>query len=75
MAKQKQFATLLDKEQLGSEPKPSGARGKHVGGYFDPAVAKQLRLIAAAEDTTLQALLSEALNLLFKSRGKPAIAQ
>jgi hypothetical protein len=35
---------------------------------------KQLRLMAAEDDTTQQDLMSEALNLLFKSRGKPPIA-
>lgn len=35
---------------------------------------KQLRLLAAEGDTTQQDLMSEALNLLFKSRGKPPIA-
>jgi hypothetical protein len=35
---------------------------------------KQLRLLAAETDTTQQELMTEALNLLFKSRGKPPIA-
>ena len=35
---------------------------------------KQLRLLAAEADTTQQELMSEALNLLFKNRGKPPIA-
>ena len=35
---------------------------------------KQLRLLAAEEDTTQQGLMAEALNLLFKNRGKPPIA-
>ncbi len=35
---------------------------------------KQLRLLAAEEDTTQQDLMAEALNLLFRSRGKPPIA-
>ena len=44
------------------------AASKHIGGYFDPAVAKQLRLLAASEDRTLTALLAEALDMLFQSR-------
>ncbi len=44
-----------------------------VGGHFPPAVKQQLRLIAAEEDTTSQALLEEALNLLFVKKGKTAI--
>ena len=52
---------------------PGSSRGrvnrKHVGGYFDPAVAKQLRLLASEEETTVQELLTEALRLLFAQRG------
>ena len=51
------------------------ATSKHIGGYFDPAVAKQLRLLAASEDRTLTALLAEALDMLFQSRQLPTIAQ
>ena len=52
-------------------PSPAQARAKrkHVGGYFAPAVAKQLRLLASEEETTLQELLREALTLLFAKRG------
>ncbi len=42
---------------------------KHVGGYFPPAVSKRLRQMATDEDTTVQELLAEALELLFQSRG------
>ena len=50
-------------------------RGKTVlvGGHFQPAVLKQLRIIAAEEDTTNQALLEEALNLLFVKKGRGKI--
>lgn len=44
-----------------------------VGGHFPPAVLKQLRIIAAEEGTTNQALLEEALNLLFVKKGKAKI--
>lgn len=44
-----------------------------VGGHFPPAVLKQLRIIAAEEGTTNQALLAEALNLLFVKKGKVKI--
>ena len=42
---------------------------KHVGGYFPPAVSKRLRQMAFDEDTTVQDLLAEALEMLFRSRG------
>jgi hypothetical protein len=35
---------------------------------------RQLRMLAAEEETTQQALMAEALNDLFKSRGKPPVA-
>lgn len=47
---------------------------KAISGFYDPAVSKQLRLIGLEEDKTVQALLGEALNLLFERYGKDAIA-
>lgn len=54
--------------------RPSRKQAKHVGGYFDPAVSKQLREIALHEDSSVQALLGEAIDMLFQSRRKPTIA-
>lgn len=54
--------------------RPSRKSTKHVGGYFDPAVSKQLRQIALEEDSSVQALLGEAIDMLFQSRRKPMIA-
>lgn len=69
-----------DKDPDGSLPasphaRPSRQQTKHVGGYFDPAVSKQLREIAVQEDSSLQSLLAEAIDMLFQSRRKPTIAQ
>ena len=51
-----------------------GREGKsNVTGYFPPEVKKQLRLLAAEQDTTIQNLLAEALNDLFAKNGKPEI--
>lgn len=64
------------------EPKPARqGRGRKtksretvlVGGHFPPAVLKQLRIIAAEDGTTNQALLEEALDLLFVKKGKAKI--
>ena len=55
--------------------RPSRRATKHIGGYFDPVVSKQLRTIAVEEDSSVQALLGEALDMLFQSRRKPTIAQ
>lgn len=65
-----------------SEPKPEDnphyrpgrAAKSNVTGYFPQAVKKQLRLLAAERDTTIQRLLAEALNGLFAANGKPEIA-
>ncbi|HEY6331117.1 MAG TPA: ribbon-helix-helix domain-containing protein [Blastocatellia bacterium] len=43
-------------------------------GYFPPEVKKQLRLLAAERETTIQRLLAEALNGLFAANGKPELA-
>ena len=43
--------------------------------FWTTATAKrQLRMLAAEEDTTQQSLLTEALNRLFIERGKPPVA-
>ena len=52
-----------------------GRAGKsNVTGYFEPAVKRQLRILAAEEDATIQELVGEALNELFAKYGKPEIA-
>lgn len=62
------------------DPKPAAsarkaaAKTQLVGAHLSPDVGKQLRIIAAEEDTDVKALLIEAINLLFKTRGKPQIA-
>jgi hypothetical protein len=38
--------------------------------YFSPGVSKTLRLMAVEEDTSMQALLGEAIDLLMRDRGK-----
>ena len=54
--------------------RPGRARKTNITGYFPPEVKRQLRLLAAERDTTIQDLLAEALNTLFASHGKPEIA-
>jgi hypothetical protein len=54
---------------------PARVGKRLVGGHFDKAVSRQLREIAAREDTTVQALLAEAMNMLFVARGLPEIAE
>ena len=54
---------------------PSRVNKASVTGYFAPAVRRQLRRLAADSDTTIQALLGEALNDLFAKRGLPEIVE
>lgn len=64
------------KGQPGSATQAPSRRGKKaLIGYFDPSVSLQLKRIALEEDSSVQRLLGEALDLLFQSRGKPTIAQ
>jgi len=53
--------------------RPSRDGRRFLGGHFDPAVVRQMKMLAAEEDTTTQALLEEALNLLFVKKGKGKI--
>ena len=60
--------------------KPDAARpsreGKRlIAGHFDPMVAKQLKMLAVEEDKSIQALLEEALDLLFVKKGKGQIGR
>jgi hypothetical protein len=42
--------------------------------WQEPAVRKQFQILAVEQEKTQQALLAEALNLLFLQYGKPQIA-
>lgn len=53
---------------------PSRQGKKVISGYFDPAASRQLRMLAVEQDTTVQALLEEALNDLFKKHDRAAVA-
>ncbi|MDZ8242001.1 MAG: hypothetical protein RMZ69_33510 [Nostoc sp. ChiQUE01a] len=57
-----------------TEVPPSRVGKRAIAGHFDPAVSKQLKQLALEEDSTVQALLQEALNDLFTKYGKPPIA-
>jgi hypothetical protein len=55
---------------------PPSRRGKvAVAAYFDPAVRKQLAILAVKEDRSQAAMLAEALNLLFEKYGEAPIAR
>jgi hypothetical protein len=50
--------------------RPSREGKRLIAGHFDPSTAKRLKLLAAEEETTVQALLEEALELLFDKRSR-----
>ena len=50
--------------------RPSREGTRFVGGHFAPKVAKELKLLAVQEDTSTQALLEEAIDLLFVKKGR-----
>lgn len=54
---------------------PSRIGKKGVTFYLQPGAMKQLRSIGVDEDASLQALMIEATNLLFKSRRRAEIAE
>jgi hypothetical protein len=54
---------------------PSRSGRVLVGGHFAPEVQTALKIIAAEERTTVQALLAEGINTVFAKRKKPEIAE
>jgi hypothetical protein len=65
------------KPRLAAPPKavpPSRTGRVLVGAHFAPEVQTALKIIAAEERTTMQALLAEAINAVFAKRNKPEIA-
>lgn len=62
-----------DPEASGRFHRPSREDKKLIAGHFNPKVAKQLKLLAVEDDTTVQALLEEALDLLFAKKGRARI--
>ena len=53
---------------------PSRIGKRTVSAHFEPTVARQLRVLAAETDRTIQDLIAEALNDLFRKHDKSAIA-
>jgi len=54
---------------------PSRSGRVLIGGHFAPEVQTALKIVAAEERTTIQALLAEAINTVFAKRHKPEIAE
>ena len=63
------YATALQGRAPSRRPTAASRRGRrHVGAYVPPDVAQRLRVLAAQEDTSTQALIVEAIEMLFRSR-------
>ena len=62
-------------EKKSPHERPARRGAKHIGGYFSPEVSKQLRQIALDEDSSVQTLLAEGIDMVFQARRKPTIAQ
>jgi hypothetical protein len=53
---------------------PSRAGKKPITGFFEPEVSRQIKKVALDKDRTMQELLQEALNDLFRKYDLPPIA-
>jgi len=69
-------AVIAAPDLPGARAGSAGSRSGRVlvGGHFASEVQRALRIIAAEESTTVQALLAEGINTVFAKRGKPEIA-
>jgi hypothetical protein len=54
---------------------PSRVGKKPVTGFFEPTVSRQLKRIGLDHDRTMQDLIAEALNDLFRKYEQPPIAR
>ena len=53
---------------------PSREKKKHIGGYFDEAVYRQMKHLGIEKNMTTQDILTDALNAFFRIHDKPPIA-
>lgn len=64
----------IENKKVNDKVSPSRRGKRHISGYFDPEVLRQVKVIAAEEDKNIQDVLGDALNALFVNKGKPPIA-
>lgn len=75
--KEKEKAAAKVSETVGIQREnsaPSRRGKKQIGGHYDPEVSRQLKIIAATEDKTIEQVLGDAINEYFERRGIPPIA-
>jgi hypothetical protein len=68
-------AVTSDDQAQGVFYRPSREGKQLIAGHFPKSVAKQLKLLSVEDDTTVQELLAEALDLLFVKKGRARIAE
>lgn len=62
-------------EKAESKPIEKGKpKKRHIGGYFNDNVYRQMKHIGVENDMTTQDMLAEALNAFFRMHDKPPIA-
>jgi hypothetical protein len=69
-----QSAASSGRRAVAAAGTPSREGKRQIAAFFAPEVGRALKGLAANEDSTVQALMREALNDLFAKRGKPPIA-
>jgi Zn-dependent protease with chaperone function len=71
----KMFETIPQETAEHSQERRADRTGRKATLFQIPEAAKkQLAILAIENDTTQQALLTDALNMLFSKHGKPPIA-
>jgi len=72
-------ARVAEKPARQTEPsksyRPVRDGKRFVGAHFHPDVARQLKVLAAEDNTTIQELLEQAVDLLFVKSGRAKIAE
>jgi hypothetical protein len=70
----RQSAARGDRKPTEAERNPGRVGRRQVAAFFAPEVGRALKVLAAERDSTVQALMAEALNDLFRKHGKRPIA-
>lgn len=67
----KTVAPVPEPIEVSTSTKAKARDGKKaIVGYFSADMSRQLRVMAVEEETTVQALVGEAIDLLMRARGK-----
>ena len=74
----------VDKDELQPKAEPGSTESKsvavespkkrHIGGYFNDDVYRQVKHLGVENNMTTQDILAEALNVFFRMHDKPPIA-